>query len=119
MWAAPAACPATFCALFSPEPCSTPTPPRPRPRPAVRVPLVDALCGGSALVDTLDGRRLSFKLPPPPGAAGGSKAIPNEGMPISKAPGKKGSLVVKVEVALPALSDDKKAQLRALLPSGV
>lgn len=83
----------------------------------VKVPLVSALCGGDASVDTLDGRRLSFKLPSLMQARA-SKTIAGEGMPISKEPGKKGNMVVSLEVAFPKhLSDKQKEVLRETLPA--
>ena len=44
------------------------------------------------------------------------KVIRGEGMPISKAPGTKGDLTIKFDVAFPkSLTDEKKRALRALL----
>lgn len=83
---------------------------------SVKVPLVDALCGGEAAVETLDGRRLAFALPQPFPGGRATKVLAGEGMPISKEPGRKGDLVVELDVALPALSDEQKRRVKELLP---
>ncbi|KAK9819082.1 hypothetical protein WJX81_006681 [Elliptochloris bilobata] len=84
----------------------------------LRVPLVDALCGATHTVTTLDGRRLSI---PVSGVAGpaSEKVVRGEGMPISKAPGTKGDLRIHFDIVFPrALSDEQKAMLRRVLPPG-
>ena len=83
----------------------------------MRVPLITALCGGEASVDTLDGRKLTFQLPQMTSGAA-QKVIAGEGMPISKEPGKKGNLVVAVEAVFPkSLTQQQKDTLKAVLPS--
>lgn len=81
----------------------------------VRMPLADALCGTTVQLRTLDGRSLSVPITEVV-TPGGSKRVAGEGMPISKAPGSKGDLLLKFQVVFPSyLPEDKKRQLRALL----
>jgi DnaJ family protein B protein 4 len=85
--------------------------------PTVQIPAITALCGGTASVDTLDGRRLTVPLPVP-FTSRATKVVGGEGMPISKEPGKKGNLVVAFDVAFPkGLGEDQKAKLREILPA--
>ena len=84
--------------------------------PQLQVPLVDALCGGEAALETLDGRQLKFKLPQPFSSGRATKVLPGEGMPISKEPGKRGDLHVELDVALPSLTEEQKARIKELLP---
>jgi DnaJ-class molecular chaperone len=80
-----------------------------------RISLSDALCGITMEVKSLDGRVLSLAVPEVI-KPGHSKSIAGEGMPISKAPGQRGNLVIRFEVAFPSyISDSKKVQLRQLL----
>lgn len=80
-----------------------------------RIPLADALCGTTLSVRTLDGRTLSVPVSEVV-APGHYKTVKGEGMPISKAPGGKGDLIIKFNVVFPSyVSDTKKAQLRTLL----
>lgn len=80
-----------------------------------RIPLADALCGTTLSLKTLDGRVLSIPVSEVV-SPGFYKTIKNEGMPISKEPGKKGDLILKFNIAFPSyVSDSKKAQLRSLL----
>lgn len=77
--------------------------------------LAEALCGTSLEIRTLDGRTLNIPVTEvvQPGA---TKRVKGEGMPISKAPGTKGDLVIKFEVRFPGyIPEGKKQQLRALL----
>lgn len=70
-------------------------------------------------MDTLDGRRLPVPLPSPM-QPHYKKTLVGEGMPISKEPGKKGNMVVEVEVVFPKhLSAQQKATLREVLPATV
>jgi len=49
-------------------------------------------------------------------APGYERAIPEEGMPLSKKPGVRGDLIIRFSLVFPEyLSEDKKAQLRKLL----
>lgn len=80
-----------------------------------RINLVSALTGGTLEIETLDGRRVpvSWSEPVTPGT---ERVVRGEGMPISKAPGTKGDLVVKFDVVFPRqLSDMQKQQLRQIL----
>ena len=80
-----------------------------------RIPLADALCGTILSVRTLDGRTLSIPVSEVV-SPGHYTTVKGEGMPISKAPGSRGDLVIKFNVVFPSyVSDTKKAQLRALL----
>lgn len=81
----------------------------------LRVPLKSALCGFTTRVDTLDGRALHVNVNDVirPGYV---KIVENEGMPISKQPGKRGNLRIEFDIDFPAyLSEDKKAALRNIL----
>ena len=81
----------------------------------LRVPLKEALCGFTTRVDTLDGRALHVNINDVirPGYV---KIVENEGMPISKQPGKKGNLRIEFTIDFPTyLSDEKKAALRNIL----
>ena len=50
---------------------------------------------------------------------GSEKRVRGEGMPISKAPGGRGDLRVRFDVQFPrTLTEQQKAGLRQLLPSG-
>ncbi len=50
---------------------------------------------------------------------GAEKRVKGEGMPQSKVPGTKGDLRVRFDIIFPrTLSDQQKAGLRQLLPSG-
>ncbi|KAI8474803.1 MAG: hypothetical protein J3K34DRAFT_453428 [Monoraphidium minutum] len=85
----------------------------------VRVPLVSALCGGAAALESLDGRKLDFPIPVMTSGST-TKVLPGEGMPISKEPGKRGNLIVTVEAAFPkALTAAQKEQLRGILPAAL
>jgi DnaJ family protein B protein 4 len=79
------------------------------------IPLKDALCGFVIEIPALDGRvirqRLEGIITPE-----SSRIIPNEGMPISKQPGKKGDLIVTFDVIFPQrLSEQQKDRIRQIL----
>lgn len=80
-----------------------------------RITLVDALCGFVLSLPHPSGEGLQVQVqdvvsPSVP------KIIRGKGMPVSKAPGTYGNLIIKFDVVFPrALSADQKAQLRALL----
>lgn len=80
-----------------------------------RLSLADALCGSKLEIHTLDGRTLPVPVTEVV-SPGHTKVVRGEGMPISKAPGTKGDLVIKFNVVFPSyLSEDKKRQLRSVL----
>ncbi|XP_059310194.1 uncharacterized protein LOC132061379 [Lycium ferocissimum] len=65
-----------------------------------KISLVDALAGKTINLITLDGRELTIPITDVV-KPGQEKIISNEGMPISKEPGKKGNLKIKFEVKFP------------------
>jgi DnaJ family protein B protein 4 len=68
---------------------------------AARVPLAAALAAGAAIeVPALDGRLLRVPLQEV-AAPGSQRVVRGEGMPVSKRPGAKGDLRIKLEVAFP------------------
>lgn len=82
-----------------------------------RLPLVDALCGCTVSVQTLDGR--SLKIPINEVVDPDSeRVVAGEGMPITKSAGQRGNLRLRFEVLFPkTLSGLQKQSLRNLLPS--
>lgn len=88
----------------------------------VKVPLVEALCGPSSSsttavlgrsVNSLDSRKVSYKLPPGILKPNQEIVVIGEGMPGKTG---KGNLVLRLEIVFPAtLSNDKKEQLRSIL----
>ncbi|CAL0319934.1 unnamed protein product [Lupinus luteus] len=77
--------------------------------------LLEALTGKILELTTLDGRSLVIPLTDivKPGA---EVVVPNEGMPISKEPGKKGNLRIKLDVKYPSrLTTEQKSDLRRVL----
>jgi len=62
--------------------------------------LKEALCGFSKVVNTIDGKRIKVesRRPTPPGQI---IKYPSHGMPISKNPGQRGDLILKVKVNFP------------------
>ncbi|KAL8532562.1 hypothetical protein ACS0TY_008957 [Phlomoides rotata] len=80
-----------------------------------RISLLDALTGKTLKLKTLDGRDLTVAVSDivKPGY---EMVIENEGMPISKEPGKHGDLRIKFDVKFPSrLSSDQKSDLRRVL----
>lgn len=80
-----------------------------------RIPLVQALTGGTYVVEHLDKRKVPVTwtevINP-----GSQRIISGEGMPMSKRPGQKGDLIVRFDVIFPTSLDEyKKQQLRAIL----
>lgn len=80
-----------------------------------KISLVDALTGKTLHIATLDGRDLpvtvSYIVKP-----GHEMVIENEGMPISKEPGRYGNLRIKFDVKFPSrLTADQKSDLRRVL----
>ncbi|KAL5191850.1 DnaJ subfamily B member 1 [Glycine soja] len=77
--------------------------------------LLEALTGKTLDLTTLDGRSLMIPLTDivRPGA---EVVVPNEGMPISKEPGRKGNLRIKLDVKYPSrLTPEQKSDLRRVL----
>ena len=77
--------------------------------------LVEALTGKTLELITLDGRTLTIPLTEiiKPGY---EVTVPNEGMPISKEPRRKGNLRVKFDVKYPSrLTTEQKSELRRVL----
>ena len=81
-----------------------------------RVKLADALCGCSISLLTLDGRQLSIPVNDVI-TPSYEKRVPNEGMPHTRDPSKRGDLIIKFEIIFPSsLSDEHKRLIRAGLP---
>ena len=77
--------------------------------------LVDALTGKTLNLTTLEGRDLTIKVADivKPGY---ELVVPNEGMPISKEPGKKGNLRIMFDVMFPSrLTTQQKYDLKRIL----
>ncbi len=80
------------------------------------MPLVTALTGGSVSVPTIDGRRIELQLGDRVVAPGSTRVIRGEGMPISKQPGQRGDLVVKLKPQFPvSLTPEQKQRVRTAL----
>jgi curved DNA-binding protein len=80
--------------------------------------LSEAVLGTSISVPTLDGKKLSLKIPP--GTKPGTKMrMPGHGLPHMKNP-KKGDLYVKIQVNLPKqLSDEQRKLIKKLAEAGL
>ncbi|XP_042496559.1 dnaJ homolog subfamily B member 4-like [Macadamia integrifolia] len=80
-----------------------------------KISLLDALAGKTLNLTMLDGRQLTIpvtNIVKP----GDEMVIENEGMPISKEPGKKGNLTIKFDVKFPSrLTTEQKSDLRRVL----
>ncbi|KMT10404.1 hypothetical protein BVRB_5g115330 [Beta vulgaris subsp. vulgaris] len=77
--------------------------------------LLESLTGKNLELTTLDGRSLIIPLNDLV-KPGDEVVVPNQGMPISKEPNKKGNLIVKLDVKYPPrLTEDQKADLRRVL----
>ncbi|KAK7362141.1 hypothetical protein VNO77_04244 [Canavalia gladiata] len=77
--------------------------------------LLEALVGKTLHLTTLDGRDLTIQVTDvvKPGYV---MVVPNEGMPISKEPGKKGNLRIKFDVMFPSrLTTQQKHELKRIL----
>lgn len=77
--------------------------------------LLEALTGRTLDLTTLDGRSLMIPLTDivKPGS---EVVVPDEGMPISKEPGRKGNLRIKLDVKYPSrLTSEQKSDLRRVL----
>ncbi|KAH6801986.1 DNAJ heat shock family protein [Perilla frutescens var. frutescens] len=80
-----------------------------------KISLLDALTGKTLKISTLDGRDLSVSVSDiiKPGH---EMMIENEGMPISKEPGKRGDLRIKFDIKFPSrLTAEQKSDLRRVL----
>ncbi|KAL7163997.1 hypothetical protein ACSBR2_039995 [Camellia fascicularis] len=80
-----------------------------------KISLLEALTGKNIRLTAPDGRPLTvpitYVVKP-----GHEVVIPNEGMPISKEPGKKGNLRIKIDVKFPStLTDEQKSDLKRVL----
>ncbi|XP_057398290.1 dnaJ homolog subfamily A member 4 isoform X3 [Balaenoptera acutorostrata] len=86
----------------------------------MKIQLSEALCGFKKMIKTLDDRVLIITSKSGEVVKHGDlKCVPNEGMPIYKAPLEKGTLIIQFLVTFPEkhwLSQDKLPQLEALLP---
>lgn len=82
----------------------------------VRIPLRTALCGGVVQAPTLDGRGCSMQLNDVV-TPKTSRRIPGAGMPLSKAPGHKGDLIVMFDIEFPSfLPPSSRHALQQALP---
>ncbi|CAJ1974239.1 unnamed protein product [Sphenostylis stenocarpa] len=82
---------------------------------SVEIPLVKALTGCTILVPLLDGEHMNLKLDNiiHPGY---EKIIPDQGMPISREPGKRGNLKIKFLVEFPThLTHDQRSEVVRIL----
>ncbi|MCD7468937.1 hypothetical protein HAX54_007493 [Datura stramonium] len=80
--------------------------------------LVESLTGKTLELTTLDGRNLIIPLTDIV-KPGHEIVVPNEGMPISKDPRKKGNLRIKMDVKYPTrLTEAQKCDLRRVLGQG-
>ena len=79
------------------------------------LPLVDALCGPTISVQSLDGRTVTAKVAAVAGPAV-EKVVRGEGMPVSK--GGKGDLRVRFDPVFPkSLTEEQRTAIRAALPA--
>jgi DnaJ family protein B protein 4 len=82
-----------------------------------KIALVDALAGTTINLKTLDGRSLPVSVDEVV-RPGHEIVIENEGWPIRKEPGKKGSLRIRFDVTFPArLSSSQRAAIRRIMGS--
>ncbi|KAK9074673.1 hypothetical protein SSX86_007271 [Deinandra increscens subsp. villosa] len=83
-----------------------------------RITLLEALTGKTIKVTTLDGRNLVIPIADVI-KPGHEEVIQNEGMPISKEPGRKGNLRIKIDIKFPSrLSGEQKSDLKRVLGGG-
>jgi molecular chaperone DnaJ len=74
---------------------------------------IDAMIGGTILVQTIDGKNLEAKIAP------GTQhdtvmSLGGYGMPNFNNPSQRGRLLVKVKISIPTLTEDQKDNLRKL-----
>lgn len=80
-----------------------------------KISLLDALTGKTIKLTTLDGRDLRIPITDVV-KPGYEEVVPNEGMPISKEPGKKGNLRIKFSIKFPtSLTTEQKSDLKRIL----
>jgi len=80
-----------------------------------RISLLEALIGKTLELVTLDGRKITVPVTDIV-RPGHEVVIPDEGMPISKEPGKKGNLRIKFDVKFPSkLTEEQKSDLKRVL----
>lgn len=80
-----------------------------------KISLLDALTGKTINITTLDGRNLSIPVSDIV-KPGHEMLVQNEGMPISKEPGKNGNLRIKFDIKFPSrLTAEQKSDLRRVL----
>lgn len=73
--------------------------------------LKEALLGYSKIVSTIDGRKIKIESVRP-SSPGQEVRYPSHGMPLSKQPGQKGDLVIKIAVKFPAtLTQEQKTAI--------
>ncbi|PVU90580.1 hypothetical protein BB559_000710 [Furculomyces boomerangus] len=78
--------------------------------------LEEALCGFKKTIKTIDGRSLTVENVTNVVDPGQESRISNEGMPISKTPGKKGDLIITYNVKFPrSLTPNQKAKIKEAL----
>ncbi|XVE92551.1 hypothetical protein REPUB_Repub01dG0107400 [Reevesia pubescens] len=83
-----------------------------------KITLLEALTGITLSLTTLDGRNLTIPVTDIV-KPGHEVVIPNEGMPISKEPSKKGHLKIKIEIIFPSrLNAEQKSDLKSALGGG-
>ena len=86
----------------------------------VKIDLVDAMCGWSSTVYTIDGKSIDVSVPHviSPKYV---KVICGQGMPLSKSQSGRGDLKIKFDIQFPGddaiLSEDQKKQVRSVLAS--
>lgn len=82
-----------------------------------KLPLRDALCGGTFFIPTIDGNRVQLRMEDEVISPSTTRRIGGQGMPISKTPNVRGDLVVKFDIAFPArLSPEAKRQIQTIIP---
>lgn len=80
-----------------------------------KISLLEALVGLTLNLTTLDGRNLAISMTDIV-KPGHEMVIPNEGMPNSKEPNKKGNIVIKFDIKFPSrLTEEQKSDLRRAL----
>lgn len=83
------------------------------------IPLLEALTGKTLEITTLDARILRIPVTEivKPGY---ELTVPNEGMPVSKEPRKKGNLIIKFDVRYPTrLTNEQKLDLKRVLGGAI